>query len=145
MQVANRGGLEALALDAAAHAVFAGYGQRIAAHEAAHFLVAYLLGLLPKRYTLSSLDAFQRSALLASITVPCHGTSGPQSIWHPPSVLKQTHQTAKLLHAAQKLQRSLLAGRGQEQSKAIGPAARLRSIMPAWMRQASLCILDAMS
>ena len=60
MQVANRGGLEALALDAVTRAVSPSYGKRVAAHEAAHFLVAYLLGLLPKRYTLSSLDAFQR-------------------------------------------------------------------------------------
>ena len=60
MQVANRGGLEALALDAAARLINPGYGQRVAAHEAAHFLIAYLLGLLPKRYILSSVDAFQR-------------------------------------------------------------------------------------
>ena len=62
MQVLNRGGVEALILDAAAHAVNTAYGQRVAAHEAGHFLVAYLLGLLPKRVVLSSLDAFQRSA-----------------------------------------------------------------------------------
>ena len=52
--------MEALILDAAAHTINQGYGQRVAAHEAGHFLVAYLLGLLPKRYTLSSLDAFRR-------------------------------------------------------------------------------------
>ena len=34
------------------------YADRVALHESGHFLVAYLLGLLPRGYTLSSLDAF---------------------------------------------------------------------------------------
>lgn len=63
MQVVNRGGMEALILDAAAHTLNKAYGDRVAAHEAGHFLVAYLLGLLPKRYTVSALDAFQKCAL----------------------------------------------------------------------------------
>ena len=36
------------------------YGRRVALHESGHFLIAYLLGLLPRGYTLSSLDLFLR-------------------------------------------------------------------------------------
>jgi len=36
------------------------YGKRVALHEAGHLLVAYLLGVMPKAFTLSSLDAFVR-------------------------------------------------------------------------------------
>lgn len=43
---------------AAGRVVNGTYGRRVALHEAGHFLVAYLLGLLPRGYTLSSLDLF---------------------------------------------------------------------------------------
>lgn len=33
-------------------------------HEAGHFLIAYLLGILPKGYTLTSLDAFKKEGSL---------------------------------------------------------------------------------
>jgi len=33
-------------------------------HEAGHFLIAYLLGILPKGYTLSSLEAFTKEGSL---------------------------------------------------------------------------------
>ncbi|KAK9803601.1 hypothetical protein WJX72_003928 [[Myrmecia] bisecta] len=59
-QVANGGGFEALVIDTAGRLLNRTYANRVAFHEAGHFLVAYLLGLLPRRYTLSSLDAFRR-------------------------------------------------------------------------------------
>ncbi len=64
LQVANGGGFEALAMDAAGRVLSRSYAQRVAAHEAGHFLLAYLVGLLPKSYTLSSLDALRRCAML---------------------------------------------------------------------------------
>ncbi|KAL4423202.1 hypothetical protein ABPG77_000335 [Micractinium sp. CCAP 211/92] len=63
-QVANAGGVEALIVDTAGRLVNGTYGRRVALHEAGHFLVAYMLGLLPKGYTLSSLDLFLRTRQL---------------------------------------------------------------------------------
>ena len=60
MKVANGGGLEALLIDAAGRLISKDYAQRVSSHEAGHFLVAYLIGLLPKKYIISSVDAFQR-------------------------------------------------------------------------------------
>jgi len=59
-QVAAGGGVSALLLDTIGRATSPTYKGRVAAHEAGHFLVAYLLGLLPQAYTLSSLEAYQR-------------------------------------------------------------------------------------
>eukprot|EP00890_Picochlorum_soloecismus_P001194 jgi/Picsp_1/2075/NSC_05540-R1_stress regulated protein len=63
-QVANAGGVEALLVDSAARVLSPTYARRIALHEAGHFLIAYLLGILPKGYTLSSWDAFRRTRSL---------------------------------------------------------------------------------
>lgn len=60
IQVGNGGGFEALAIDAFGRLINREYPRRVAAHEAGHFLVAYLTGLLPKKYILSSVDAYQR-------------------------------------------------------------------------------------
>lgn len=57
-QIVNAGGMEALMIDSIARIISPTYQNRVALHEAGHFLIAYLLGLLPKGYTLSSWDAF---------------------------------------------------------------------------------------
>lgn len=57
-QILNAGGVEALLLDTVARVISPTYKRRVALHEAGHFLIAYLIGILPKSYTLSSLDAF---------------------------------------------------------------------------------------
>ncbi|CAL9185800.1 unnamed protein product [Musa hybrid cultivar] len=51
------GGVRNLVLDTIGHKVSQKYHQRVIQHEAGHFLIAYLLGVLPKGYTLSSLEA----------------------------------------------------------------------------------------
>ena len=63
LQIANGGGLEALFVDTAGRVISSSYGDRVAIHEAGHFLCAYLVGLLPRRYTLSSLDALKRCSI----------------------------------------------------------------------------------
>jgi hypothetical protein len=63
-QVAFAGGLEALVLDTLAQTTSSSYRSRLQLHEAAHFLVAYLMGILPKGYTLSSIDAYNEYGAL---------------------------------------------------------------------------------
>lgn len=59
-QVINRGFGELLLLDSLGRLVSKEYPQRVACHEAGHFLVAYLLGVLPKAYTLGAWEAFSK-------------------------------------------------------------------------------------
>jgi len=59
-QVGNNGALESVAVDALGRVVSPTYSARVARHEAGHFLIAYLCGILPRAYTLSALDAFRR-------------------------------------------------------------------------------------
>ncbi|EFJ50337.1 hypothetical protein VOLCADRAFT_103923, partial [Volvox carteri f. nagariensis] len=59
-QVANGGGGEALLVDSLGRLLRPSYAARVAYHEAGHLLVAYLVGLMPRAYTLSSMDAFLR-------------------------------------------------------------------------------------
>jgi len=72
-QVVNGGGGEALLVDTLGRALRPEYGDRVALHESGHFMVAYLLGLLPSAYTLSSLDAFRRRAAAAAAQFGCTG------------------------------------------------------------------------
>lgn len=57
-QVSNGGFIELLVLDTLGRVFSPDYPKRVVQHEAGHFLVAYLEGVLPKSYTLSALDAF---------------------------------------------------------------------------------------
>ena len=63
-QVGNAGAGEALVLDTLGRATSAAYRARVARHEAGHFLVAWLVGILPRGYTLSAWDALQRQGAL---------------------------------------------------------------------------------
>ncbi|KAL8229387.1 hypothetical protein R6Q57_014287 [Mikania cordata] len=58
------GGFSSLVLDTIGHNISQKYHNRVIQHEAGHFLIAYLLGILPKGYTLSSLEAFLREGSL---------------------------------------------------------------------------------
>mmetsp|Transcript_40314 Transcript_40314/g.67574 ORF Transcript_40314/g.67574 Transcript_40314/m.67574 type:complete len:404 (+) Transcript_40314:151-1362(+) len=62
--IVNGGGGEALLLDIIGGKISKEYTERVKQHEAGHFLAAYLLGVLPKGYTLSSLDAFVKYGAL---------------------------------------------------------------------------------
>lgn len=66
LQVANMGGGEALVIDTLGRVITPSYHDRVTLHEAGHFLVAYLVGLLPRDYTLSALDAFKRQVSLGT-------------------------------------------------------------------------------
>ena len=59
------GGLSFLVEDTAGRLINPSYADRVAFHEAGHFLVAYAVGLLPRGYTLSSLDALRSEGALS--------------------------------------------------------------------------------
>ncbi|KAI3900499.1 hypothetical protein MKW92_035216 [Papaver armeniacum] len=58
------GGFSGLVIDTIGHAVSQKYRNRVVQHEAGHFLIAYLLGILPKGYTLTSLEALRKEGSL---------------------------------------------------------------------------------
>lgn len=60
-QLGTQGGVEAMLIDSAGRILSPTYARRVALHEAGHFLVAYLMGLVPRGYTLSSWEAFQNT------------------------------------------------------------------------------------
>ncbi|KOM52904.1 hypothetical protein LR48_Vigan09g156300 [Vigna angularis] len=55
------GGIGSLVVDTIGHTFSQKYHNR---HEAGHFLIAYLIGILPKGYSISSLDALQKEGSL---------------------------------------------------------------------------------
>ncbi|KAF2950247.1 uncharacterized protein [Oryza sativa Japonica Group] len=58
------GGVRNLILDTIGHNLSQKYRNRVIQHEAGHFLIAYLLGVLPKGYTITSLDTFIKKGSL---------------------------------------------------------------------------------
>ncbi|CAN4079591.1 unnamed protein product [Withania somnifera] len=62
--VSFNGGVGVLVLDTIGHTFSQKYHNRVIQHEAGHFLIAYLLGILPKGYTLTSLDALKKQGSL---------------------------------------------------------------------------------
>ncbi|KAL0315783.1 UNVERIFIED_CONTAM: hypothetical protein Sradi_5456500 [Sesamum radiatum] len=62
--VSFNGGISFLVLDTLAHSFSQKYNNRVVQHEAGHFLIAYLLGILPKGYTLTSLEALKKEGSL---------------------------------------------------------------------------------
>jgi hypothetical protein len=59
-QVGAGGGASALFIDTLAQRLVSDYRRRVVRHEAGHFLIAYLVGLAPLAFTLSSLEAYRR-------------------------------------------------------------------------------------
>eukprot|EP00468_Gymnochlora_sp_CCMP2014_P008181 CAMPEP_0167760214 /NCGR_PEP_ID=MMETSP0110_2-20121227/11463_1 /TAXON_ID=629695 /ORGANISM="Gymnochlora sp., Strain CCMP2014" /LENGTH=439 /DNA_ID=CAMNT_0007646703 /DNA_START=138 /DNA_END=1457 /DNA_ORIENTATION=+ len=56
----NNSGGNLLIVDTIGRAIFPQYRKRVAVHEAGHFMVSYLMGVLPVDYTLSAYDAYQK-------------------------------------------------------------------------------------
>ncbi|XP_030466979.1 uncharacterized protein LOC115685964 [Syzygium oleosum] len=62
--VSFNGGVGSLVLDTIGHTFSQKYRNRVLQHEAGHFLIAYLVGILPRGYTISSLDALKKEGSL---------------------------------------------------------------------------------
>ncbi|KAK1580868.1 hypothetical protein Q3G72_000841 [Acer saccharum] len=62
--VSFNGGIGSLVIDTIGHTFSQKYHNRVIQHEAGHFLIAYLMGILPKAYTLSSLEALKKEGSL---------------------------------------------------------------------------------
>ncbi|PQQ11491.1 uncharacterized protein Pyn_34645 [Prunus yedoensis var. nudiflora] len=62
--VSFNGGVSSLVIDTIGHTFSQKYHNRVIQHEAGHFLIAYLVGVLPKGYTLSSLEALKKEGSL---------------------------------------------------------------------------------
>ncbi|KAH9688928.1 hypothetical protein WN944_007452 [Citrus x changshan-huyou] len=62
--VSYNGGVGSLVLDTIGHTFSQKYHNRVIQHEAGHFLIAYLVGILPKGYTLTSFEALKKEGSL---------------------------------------------------------------------------------
>ncbi|WOL03338.1 hypothetical protein Cni_G12058 [Canna indica] len=62
--ISFNGGVKNLVLDTIGHRLSQKYHNRVIQHEAGHFLIAYLLGVLPKGYTLTSWEALMKERSL---------------------------------------------------------------------------------
>ncbi|KAK0602809.1 hypothetical protein LWI29_037139 [Acer saccharum] len=62
--VSFNGGIGSLVIDTIGHTFSQKYHNRVIQHEAGHFLIAYLVGILPKAYTISSLEALKKEGSL---------------------------------------------------------------------------------
>lgn len=62
--VSFNGGIGSLVLDTIGHTFSQKYHNRVIQHEAGHFLIAYLVGIFPKGYTLSSFEALKKEGSL---------------------------------------------------------------------------------
>jgi len=58
--LSNNAGGNLLIVDTIGRTILPSYKRRVAVHEAGHFLVSYLMGVLPVEYTLSALESYQK-------------------------------------------------------------------------------------
>ncbi|XP_078165765.1 uncharacterized protein LOC144560440 isoform X1 [Carex rostrata] len=58
------GGVRNLLIDTIGHTLSQKYHNRVIQHESGHFIIAYLLGVLPKRYTITSLETLNKQGSL---------------------------------------------------------------------------------
>ncbi|KAJ4765247.1 translation initiation factor 3 subunit I [Rhynchospora pubera] len=63
-QISFNGGVRNLLLDTIGHTLSHKYHSRVIQHEAGHFIIAYLLGVLPKSYTITSLETLTKEGSL---------------------------------------------------------------------------------
>jgi len=64
-KVGYNGGLEFLAVDTIGRRFSRAYEERVSRHEAGHFLIAYIMGVLPSGYTLSAWNALKNNKTLS--------------------------------------------------------------------------------
>jgi hypothetical protein len=67
--VIGGGAVESVCLDTLGRALSSSYAQRVVRHESGHFLIAYLLGVLPVSYCISAWNALRSSGRAAQAGV----------------------------------------------------------------------------